>query len=496
MRSLEPVQGRDPEGVFYLSEAEKAEARRGDGERARQLYGAAAGETRDDTVRALAHFRLAALGRREDAGEQEIATSLRASVSLLDDDGRRTREGLFARTLLADAEDAPLIDDLLSCLGGPDGVIALGMLRQLGAAVEHIDARHLDLERMSRLRRDLPRLGPGPSGARLLDGRLVAWQRAADGSLRLAETPVPDLPPGAAVGSSPVALDKLSEEALVASIPRLRTVASVPRSEVAAEANRRALVLGAALALLVAGGAFALWMTLRAARRVAAAARVRTAFVTQVGHDLRTPIANIRLYAETLAEGRVSDQEAAEFAGVAAREAARVSSMVEKILEVSRLDQGPRRDAAAEVDVGVLLGDVVMAHRPLLEEAGIRVVVEVGDDPLLVSGWTDALKGALGNLVENVLKHGASGGVLELGAASVDGRVVIRVADRGPGLPPELGDRVFERFVRGPHTRAGGCGLGLALVREVAVAHHGDVDARDRDGGGVEFRMLLPGALT
>lgn len=341
----------------------------------------------------------------------------------------------------------------------------------------------------------LPRTALSDSGV-LRDGdRLLAWRRDADGRLAVGAAGVPALGPDITI--DPV----VDEELLVADVPvsalpAMRVAATMPRSEVEADARGRALLLGAALVLLVAGGITALAMTLRAARRHAAAARDQAAFLAQVGHDLRTPVANIRLYAETLASGRVGDpDEAQEFAGVAAREAARVSSMVEKVLELSRLDEGTSVGKREVVDVTRLIGEVIAAHRPLLEDAGMTVDVRGDRDPgPCVLGQPDALKGALGNLIENALAHAHDSKTIEITAEQDEHRVTVRVADRGPGLPTELGARCFERFVRGPKVTSRGCGLGLALVREVARAHGGDADARNRDGGGAEFTMTLPEA--
>ena len=149
------------------------------------------------------------------------------------------------------------------------------------------------------------------------------------------------------------------------------------------------------------------------------------------------------------------------------------------------------------IDVSRLISEVVAAHRPLLEDASMSVAIDVPEEPgPRVVGQSDALKGALGNLVENALAHAHAGRSIEIGAHVESSDVRLRVADRGPGLPAGLGSRVFERFVRGPRVTSRGCGLGLALVREVARAHGGEAVARDRDGGGAEFTLSLPEATT
>src|SRR5262249_5941680 len=116
----------------------------------------------------------------------------------------------------------------------------------------------------------------------------------------------------------------------------------------------------------------------------------------------------------------------------------------------------------------------------------------VNGNDLRVTGDHASLATAFGNLIANALAHAASGGRTEIEARADGDSVEVRVSDRGPGLPPGLGERIFEPFVRGPHARPGGTGLGLALVREVAGAHGGRIVAHDREGGGATFTLRLP----
>ncbi|MFG0318865.1 MAG: sensor histidine kinase, partial [Planctomycetota bacterium JB042] len=215
-------------------------------------------------------------------------------------------------------------------------------------------------------------------------------------------------------------------------------------------------------------------------------------FLQRVGHDLRTPLTLVRMYTETLAEGRVDDAaEAREFAGIAAREAGRLARMVDGVLDLSRLE---RPEAAGRaLDVAALAESVVEAHRPLAEEAGLVLSLErAGDGAADAVADADALRGAIGNLIENAIKHAPGGGAIDVRVEGDGASVRISVADRGPGFPPGGEDRMFERFVRGNDVRVPGTGLGLALVREVARRHGGDATARGRAGGGAEVELTLP----
>lgn len=507
LAALAPVAGRDDEGGFYLAAAEREE---GDAAadpaaraRAESLYLAAAAPERDRLVRAVASWRLSALassaGRAEDADRHR-----RRFLADLEPGERTTREALLAR---ARDSDPDLIGDLAGFAGGPDEDVALGLLATLGpgpGADAAVAERRSALARARRLSAHLDRARASGAGARWADGRIVAWQ--ADGAaIRLAESDELRLPGGVSVSEARAAAggppaepggeETVSEE-VVAAPPFSGTIvtASLPAGVLRQEARRRTWLLGGVLGAALLCGVAGILGAVRAFREEARAARDRVALLTRVGHDLRTPLAKIRMYAETLASGRVADPaEAREFAAIAAREAEALSRIVGTVLDLSR-GAGSRQSAASIVDPDSLAREVLEAHRPLLEHAGIAPRLRAAAGPARVRADADALRGALGNLVENVLHHAASGRVMELETESRNGHVAFRVLDRGPGLPAGLGPRVFERFVRGPDARSPGAGLGLALVREVAAAHGGEASAEDRAGGGAVLTLRLPSA--
>jgi len=419
---LSHADSADAEARFYLAEAERAEARDGEIDRARGLYRAAAAPGRDPRGRAAALFRLSALERR--AGNADAAAALLAEyLGAAPAEDRLSSESLIARAA-ALRPDERLEADLLRVIGSHDEALALGLLREAG----------------------------------LGDRAAIDARRAA-----------------------------------LARIDRLRPFVAVARAAVDAEARTRAALLGTALGVLVAGGGAALALSVRAARRAAAAARERSAFIAQVGHDLRTPLARIRLYAETLATGRVADPaEAREFASVALRESERLSGLVEKVLDLSRFESGARAFRPERLDLRALSREVADSHRALFDREGMRLIGPARGEPIPISADADALRGAIGNLLENALRHAAAGREAEVDAAIRSGRAEVSVLDRGPGIPPDLLPRLFARFVQGAERKAGGVGLGLALVREVAAAHRGTARAEPRAGGGAAFTISLP----
>ncbi len=488
----------DPESDFYRVEAERAEAVDGDLDRALGLYRAVTKGAHDTDHRLVALFRIAALERRRGAAN-EAARAETEFLHLLPSTRRQSLEALVVRARVR-PPDADLQRDLLLLLGGGQDGVAEGFLREadLHDAVA-LEGRRRELGNMGRVR------APAGERAWICDGRIVAFAPAVDGMRRFRIGSIPALPDGVQVEAAsnreivarggfvkvPSELPGIVEWVEVGDpLPRSRIIAFESLSGIEAEARRGAWMLGGALAALVLAGGAALVLSVRAARRETEAARARADFVTKVGHDLRTPLAVVRMYAETLAAGRVADPaEAREFAAVAAREAERLTGMVGQVLDLSRVAEPAL--ARTRLDLAALAAEVAEIHRPLLQHAGIRLEVRAAG-PLPVLGDSASLRGAVSNLLENAQRHAASGGSVEIESARDGTMAVVRVLDRGPGLPAGMEDRVFERFVRGPEAAGSGAGRGLALVREAAAADRGAARAADREGGGAAFSVSVP----
>jgi len=226
------------------------------------------------------------------------------------------------------------------------------------------------------------------------------------------------------------------------------------------------------------------------AERAASEERLRR-FVSDASHELRTPVAAVRAYAELFDRGardRPDDLERS-MAGIQ-REAERIGVLVEDLLLLARLDQG-RPLVREEVDLGEIARDAVDAARVLDPERPLELHVG-GRVPVV--GDAQRLRQVIDNLLANVRAHTAPRTPARVGARIIDGRAVLAVEDDGPGLDAEAAARVFERFYRVDTSRArtaGGSGLGLAIVQAIVEAHGGRVAVTGEPGAGATFTVTL-----
>ncbi len=215
-------------------------------------------------------------------------------------------------------------------------------------------------------------------------------------------------------------------------------------------------------------------------------------FVADASHELRTPLTSVRGYAELFRRGAAQRPQDLELAmGRIEAEAERMGVLVEDLLLLAKLDQG-RPLEHEPVDVAATAQEMVDDHRLLHPEWPITF-----DDgaPVVVSGDAARLRQAIGNLLANARAHTPPGTPVAVRVARDGDAAVIEVADRGPGVPDELADRVFERFVRADESRtraSGGAGLGLAIVSAIAEAHGGRAELVRPADGGATFRIRVP----
>jgi two-component system OmpR family sensor kinase len=223
--------------------------------------------------------------------------------------------------------------------------------------------------------------------------------------------------------------------------------------------------------------------------KTASEARLRQ-FVADASHELRTPLTSIRGYAELLRKGAFTDEEGRQRAlRRVEAEAARMGGLVDDLLLLARLDQR-RPLAVAPVDLSRLAGDA--CHDARAVDPG-RPYELVAPEAVVVRGDRDRLGQVLQNLLGNVRLHTPDGTPVKVEVVAEGPVGVLRVVDRGPGVPPDVAARVFDRFYRGdPSRTGGGTGLGLAIVRAIAEAQGGTAEVSPTPGGGATFTVTVP----
>jgi signal transduction histidine kinase len=239
-----------------------------------------------------------------------------------------------------------------------------------------------------------------------------------------------------------------------------------------------------------------LYLVFTNVRRELRLSRLKSDFVANVSHELKTPLALIRLFSETLELGRVpSDDKARQYYRVINKESQRLTQLINNILDFSRIEAGRKEYHFTPTDVGAVVRDVVEAYRFPIEQQGFELDVQIADDLPEAVVDPQALSQALLNLVNNAIKYSGDQQYLGLDVRRAGDDLVISVTDHGVGIPKAEQRRIFEKFYRVENTlvhTTKGSGLGLALVQHIMEAHGGRVELTSAPGVGSTFRLVVP----
>jgi two-component system phosphate regulon sensor histidine kinase PhoR len=252
------------------------------------------------------------------------------------------------------------------------------------------------------------------------------------------------------------------------------------------------LLIGGAVTVILAGLTF-LGLAIRRERRLN---ELKSEFISNVSHELKTPLSIISMFGEMLAEGRTkSPEQAHEYAEIIWRESVRLSRLIDNVLDFAKIERGMGVYEFADADLGEVVDRAIELSARRVATA--EMTLEADLPPELPSLRLDASAFTLAvlNLIDNAIKYAADGKRIALSVRRVDDRIELTVRDWGPGVDPEERERIFDRFYRGRSIRLlpiRGSGIGLALVQHIARAHGGDASVTSAPQRGSAFQIWLP----
>jgi signal transduction histidine kinase len=257
------------------------------------------------------------------------------------------------------------------------------------------------------------------------------------------------------------------------------------------------LTLGLLIVLLLLAIGVGGWLIVVDLKRQLTLARQKTDFVSNVSHELKTPLTSIRMFSELLAEGRVQEEsKKRHYLNIIAAEAARLTRLINNVLDFARLERREKKYQFAPCDLASLTREVVEMYRPHLEATGFTLRCDAAAAPVVVRADRDALAQVLVNLLSNAEKYcGEKKEISVKWGPTAPGRVSVQVLDRGMGVPSGCEEKIFEQFYRAQdslNSGVQGSGLGLTLARQIARAHGGDIVHERRESGGSCFTLWLP----
>ncbi|MFA4905088.1 MAG: ATP-binding protein [Candidatus Margulisiibacteriota bacterium] len=224
--------------------------------------------------------------------------------------------------------------------------------------------------------------------------------------------------------------------------------------------------------------------------------RFRSEFAANISHELKTPLTSIRNYVETLLGGAIKDEKHnLEFLNKIEKHAVNLSSLIEDILEISRLESRQQIGQFSRVDLAVVIEHAVETIAEKAKKKKIVIQKTCEKETVLIQGLGDHVYRAILNLLDNAINYTNESGRVEISCRREADHIMVRVKDSGIGIPDEHLPRIFERFYRVDKARSrelGGTGLGLAIVKHVMNLHNGSVEVQSRVNEGSTFTLIFP----
>jgi two-component system phosphate regulon sensor histidine kinase PhoR len=222
--------------------------------------------------------------------------------------------------------------------------------------------------------------------------------------------------------------------------------------------------------------------------------QLRASFISSVSHDLKTPLAGIRLYSDMLLEKpHFAEPDRRDFYERIRKEATRLTHLVDRVLEFSRMERGDRPYELSECDLAVTIATVVDTYAAHWQTGGFEIRTHFGREIPPVQHDPEAVAAAVVNLLENAVKYSGDSKLIEVRLAVHGNHVFLDVQDHGIGIPQHELHRIFEQYYRGRDVGAtGGSGLGLYLVQHVMTGHGGCIEVESQPGRGSTFKLVFP----
>lgn len=267
------------------------------------------------------------------------------------------------------------------------------------------------------------------------------------------------------------------------------------RSEERLVGSERTLYLSlfVGIVLVMAVGIF---LTVRAAAHEVELSQLKAEFVSNVSHELKTPLALIRMFGETLESGLVvNEAERKEFYGIIRKESERLTHLINNVLDFSRMDAGSKEYRFEEADVVDVVRSTMEAYKYHISDLGFEIESQLPREPLFALIDKDAISQAVLNLLDNATKYSDDAKYIRIGVSQAGSAAIIIVEDHGVGIPKEFLGRIFDKFYRVPNEKGRetrGSGLGLALTKHIIEAHRGTIGAESNKGKGSIFTIKIP----
>ncbi|PYJ08045.1 MAG: sensor histidine kinase, partial [Verrucomicrobia bacterium] len=237
------------------------------------------------------------------------------------------------------------------------------------------------------------------------------------------------------------------------------------------------------------------WAVFADARRQMALAQKKTDFVSNVSHELKTPLTSIRMFAEMMQSGSATEEKRPQYLRIIVAESERLTRLINNVLDFARLERKQKRYDFHPLDLHEVIARTWEGQELHLREQGFNTRWQAAPPPYPVRGNEDALAQILVNLLSNAEKYSTDRKEVEIHSYLTENSVHVSVLDRGSGVPPGEEAKIFEAFYRAHDSLASGIqgsGLGLTLAQRLAKEHGGEITYQAREGGGSNVTLRLP----